>query len=197
MSIYSAPVEVVNAALSRMGVRPIQGLDEAAKPAIVANDIYEGVIRDLLTKHGWTFARKEEDLAYQGTAEGQYSSTFNLPSDLLTINVVTDTGGTLVDYAVVGNKVLANTATGLRLAYQYRALEGDWADDFAEGVVCMLRAHFYRALREDEVAGERMERMAEMRLMRAMVRDKRQAPPKREARINGGRLVAAWRGSVV
>ena len=196
MSIYSAPVEVVNAALSRMGVRPIQGLDEAAKPAIVANDIYEGVVRDLLARHSWSFARKEVDLVYQGTTTGRYSSAFNLPADLLSIITVTD-GGILVDYAVVGTKILANTASGLRIAYQQRAPEGEWADDFAEGVVMMLRSHFYRALREDEASGERMERGAEFKLMRAMVRDKRQAPPVPEQRINGGRLVAAWRGSVV
>ena len=196
MSIYAAPVEVVNAALSRMGIRPIQGLDETSKPAIVANDIYEGVIRDLLTRHSWSFARKEATLVYQGTTTGEYSQVFVLPAEMLSlINI--KIGETLIDYRVLEDKVLTNTAdTSLRANYHYRAPEGKWADDFAEAVVRTLQAHFYRALREDEPAAERTEQAAEYKFMRAMVRDKRQSPPPKEQRINGGRLTSAWRGSI-
>lgn len=193
MSNYAAPVEVVNAALSGMGIRPIQGLDETSKPAIVASDIYEGVVADLLTKHTWSFATKRADLVYQGSTTGYYSSVFAVPSDA--INVVTVTmNGVLADYAVQENKILANVGDGLEIKYHYRAPEGDWPGDFAECVVRYLRAHFYRALREDEANADRVEANAEARLTRAMVRDKRQSPPSKEQRINGGRLVTAWRG---
>ena len=195
MSIYTVPVEVVNAALSRMGVTPINDFSSSAKPAIIANDVYEGVVRDLLARHSWSFAKKRADLVYQGETTGDYSAVFAVPSD--SINVIkVETDGVLVDYEVQENKILANVSDGLQIKYHFRALEGDWPADFAEAVVRTMMAHFYRGLREDDNEAERQEKIAEARILRSMVRDKRQSPPKPEQRINGGRLVSAWKGKI-
>lgn len=197
MSPYTAPVEVVNAALARMGVRPVQGLDETSKPAIVANDMYEGIVASLFARHYWLFALKEDKLQYQGTTTGEYSAVYSLPADLVSLVNVTSSGK-LIDYRILSGKVVCNhgSETELRALYVYRALEGSWPPDFADAVVVRLQAEFQRALREDEPVAQSLERMAEMKFIRAMVRDKRQAPPRPEMRINGGRLASAWRGGL-
>lgn len=190
---YAAPVEVVNAALSRLGKRPLQDLSGASKPAMVASDIYEGIVGDLLTRHTWSFATKRELLVHKRSTTGEYTEVYAVPSD--SINLIrVSSGGVLIDYELQGEEILTNVKTDLVAKYHFRAIEGSWPADFAEAVVRMLQAHFARALDEDESAAERLEQNAEARFTRAMVRDRRQSPPKSEQRVNGGRLATAWRG---
>lgn len=197
MSKYAAPIEVINAALARMGAQPLQDLSARSKPAIIANELYEAEVRNLMARHRWSFCIREETLTYQGATEGLYSSVFVLPPDCISLVNVTVDGG-LIDYRLEGAKVLCNQAQGtnLRALYSYRANEGDWADDFAMGVVMMLHAHFVRALREEGAEADRLESRAEVKLATAMVRDRRQSPPTPVMRTNRSGLAEVWRGGV-
>ena len=67
MSNYAAPIEVVQAALHRLGEETITSLTDGSAAALVATSNYEGIVRAALTKHAWSFATSITALTLQET----------------------------------------------------------------------------------------------------------------------------------
>ena len=51
MSAYAAPIEVIQAALHRIGEEEIGSLDEDSSAARIAASNYEGIVRTVFSRH--------------------------------------------------------------------------------------------------------------------------------------------------
>lgn len=181
MSIYAAPIEVLQAACGRVGEQ-IVSLDDGSAPALIANANYEGIVRAALTKHAWNgFANRTDDLTFQETVElGPWTSAFVHPADVLNIRYVMISGCRLDRgaYEIQQGRVLtcASSTTELQAVVSYRAGEDEWPDDFAESIVVRMQALFMEGLLDRWQDARLKQKDAELIMQAAIVRDKRQYP---------------------
>lgn len=196
MSAYAAPIEVIQAALHRVGEEELASLDEDASAARVANSNYEGIVRALFARHAWTFAKQTLDLTYdEEVALGQWSHAFVWPSEVMNIrSVVYAEGGRRLragEYAIESGRVLTRSDTPLQIIATVRALEADWPGDFSEAVVVRLHGLFLEALCDKPQDARIKIKDAEMLVRDAILRDKRQEPG---VSAEFAPLAEAWRG---
>lgn len=192
---YATPIEVVQAALHRIGEEEISTLDENSSAARVVNSNYEGIIGAYFARHAWTFAKRTLDLTYQGEVElGPWTHAFVWPAEVRNIRYVMRRGVRLrsAEYAVENGKILTRTDDALQIVATVRAPESDWADDFAEAIVVRLQGLFLESLCDKPQDGRLMKRDAEALMRDAITRDKRQEPGQS---IEFAPLAEAWRGS--
>lgn len=78
-------IEVCNFALGRIGIEPIESLDEASKAARTCKQFYDFVRKTVLRKHSWNFATKREALALIGSTSAEYKYTYAYPGDAVAL----------------------------------------------------------------------------------------------------------------
>lgn len=198
MSIYAAPIEVVQAALGRVGDEVITDLAEASPAALIASANYEGLVRANLCRHAWLFAKRTDNLTLEGpVTSGDYVWSWILPPDILNLRWVQSRGQRLRfrDYTLEGARVLtidpfAGADCTPQSVSTIRAPENLWPDDFAEGMVTRLEGLFMGALADKWQDGRTKIGDAEKLMQAAIVRDKRQQPATSQ---EFNRLAERWR----
>lgn len=195
MSSYSAPIDVYRKAMPLIGAEPPSSLDDGTDEAITANAVYEGIVEDVLSRHGWSFATKRATLVYQGESGDKPAYIYSLPSEILSIRHVLYDLYAFKDYELRSNKLYCDITenTDLDIIYNWRAPESSWPSDFAWAVVNKLAAALAQGLLDRARQGEALDMKAEKLLHRASVRDRRSSgnlpfqsdPP----------LVKKWRGT--
>lgn len=197
MSNYAAPIEVVQAALHRLGEETITDLTDGSAAALIATSNYEGIVRAALTKHAWSFATSITGLTLQETIElGPWTKayTFEDPG-VINLRYVMDAGRRLRsgEYEKQGGRVLTRVAlTTPQAVVTTRAGEGDWPDDFAEAIVVRMQALFLEGLLDRWQDARLKQRDSDAAMLSAMLRDKRQSPG---IQVETNPLAEAWRGA--
>ena len=194
MSAFASPIEVVQAALHRIGEEEISTLDENSSAARVVSSNYEVIVGGYFARHAWTFAKRTLDLTYQGEVElGPWTHAFTWPPEVRNIRYVMREGARLrmSEYAVENGRILTRSDDALQVVATVRAPEGDWADDFAEAMVVRLQALFLESLCDKPQDGRLLKRDAEGLMRDAIIRDKRQEPGQS---VEFAPLAEAWRG---
>lgn len=192
---YAAPIEVVQAALHRVGEDVIASLDDASTPAQVATSNYEGIVESVFARHAWTFAKQTLDLTYQGAVTlGPWTHAFVWPAEVMNIRYVMQDGVRLRagDYSLESGRLLTTSDEDLQIVATVRAPEGDWPADVAEAIVTRMHALFLEALCDKPQDARLLKRDAEDMIRKAILRDKRQEPGVSVAFVP---LAEAWRGS--
>jgi hypothetical protein len=127
-------IKLISDAVVKLGDAPVLTLDDGRVAAIAGDARYNGIVRKILAKHHWGFARKQQSLSrLTGVAFGNYQFAFQLPADWVLI-IRTDPAG---DFAIYGDQLHTNQ-DAVRLEYVYHAPEAKWPNYFAEVVVCKL-----------------------------------------------------------
>lgn len=102
----ASKVEIVNLALTRLGQRSVQSLDEASNEAVWGKKLYDRVRRTVLREVPWRFALKLETLALLDEDPPTYSYSYALPSDcLMVVDVVSSYQNTQAAFERVGNAI--------------------------------------------------------------------------------------------
>jgi hypothetical protein len=195
MSAFAAPIEVVQAALHRVGEESISSMDEGSAAALVAASNYEGIVRAQLKRHAWTFATDTVNLTHQAEVElGLWTHAYVYPASVINIRWVM-LGGVKQrsgDWTLQKRRVLTRLDdAGYQAVVTTRATESEWSDDFAEAMVVRLQGLFLESLCDKPQDGRPKIKDAEALFRIAIVVDKRQTPG--EATIEGD-LQLAWRG---
>lgn len=181
MSTYASPIEVIKAALHRVGEASITSLTDGSAQAQVANSNYEGVVRRALTRHAWTFATETLPLTLQETvAKGVWTKAYTYDaSRVLNIRYVMDGGRRLRqgEYELQSGRVLTRVELETpEVVVTVRAAEQDWPDDFAEAVVVRMQAVFLEGLLDRWQDARLKHKDSNDEMLQAMLRDKRQSP---------------------
>lgn len=194
MPRYANAIEVIQAALHRVGEASISSLTDGSAAASVANANYEGVVGDLLERHAWTWATKTADLTLIGESDNaSWGYEYALPDDCINLRFVTHQGLPIGEghWTLQGDKVLVHSESEYQATYTWRATESVWPYNFGEAIVTRLQALFLGGLLDRWQEARLIEKDAEAKIMRAMTRDKRQAPATRAQRSD---LPDIWRG---
>jgi hypothetical protein len=195
MPAFSAPIEVVQAALHRIGEEEITSLDDDSSGARVASSNYEGIVRSFFARHAWTFAKQTLALTYQGAVTlGPYLHAFVWPSTVMNVRYIMQDGVRLRtgEYTIESGRVLTRSNRPLQVVATVRADEADWPGDFSEAVVVRMQALFLEALCDKPQDARLKTRDADVLMRDAIIRDKRQEPG---VSIEFVPLAEAWRGS--
>lgn len=137
---------IANAALTLLGERRINDLDENSKTANVLKERYDEVRDALLRRHPWNFATARAQLAKEVTAPTWgFDNSYTFPSDLLRLLEVENPNHW--PYRVEGRSIVTDLDAPLQIVYTKeitvvgemdvlfrQALAADLAADVAESI---------------------------------------------------------------
>lgn len=146
----TSQVDIANRALTKLGAARIISFGDDNKQARAVSSMFD-IVRDAeLRSHIWQFSVKRTSLpALLSKPDWGFEYEYQLPSDCLRILMVNDTypGPSLedyrnqpvADYAIEGNKILADFAAPLKIRYSSRVSETtQWDSMFVEAFACRL-----------------------------------------------------------
>jgi hypothetical protein len=115
-------VGIVNLSLARIGEGAISSIDGTDSTSILAKQVYDYVLDEVLEEHDWTFAKKSYALAQDATApvDPAYNFRYALPSDYIKDRGINHER---MDYVIRGGYLLTNydnTSGDLILHYTRR-----------------------------------------------------------------------------
>ena len=144
MAEATTDVSVASRALVLIGDTPISAFDGSSTGAIVAENIYDTIIADLLTQHPWRFSVRQSDLSHlEATPEALFTDAWQIPTDALLVRRVI-VNGSDVTYEIYGDKIFSNfdETNTLTANYIFRSLEQDWPPYFLFAAQLQLAAMF-------------------------------------------------------
>jgi hypothetical protein len=115
-------VEIVNSALNKIGARRITSLSDGSKAAIIANDQYDRLRKEVLRSHPWNFAIAYAQLAATVNTPiwtKQWTKEFVIPTDVLRVletDLTSDADWELGNNTD-NNKVIFTNSTSLKIKY--------------------------------------------------------------------------------
>lgn len=147
--------DICNQALVLVGANTITSFSQNTTESIVANQLYETTVEDLLTKCRWRFASKQVQLSKNATnPDARYESSYALPSDALILHTVT-VSDSVINYDRYQQNIFTNTSTSDTVIadYTFQPSESIFPPYFAKVLVFELASLFAGAIaRNDQLA---------------------------------------------
>jgi len=147
--------DICNQALVLVGANTITSFSQNTTESIVANQLYETTLEDLLTKCRWRFASKQIQLSKNTTnPDARYESSYALPSDAIVIHTVTVSDQVII-YDRYGQNIFTNTTSSDTVIadYTFQPSESIFPPYFAKVLVFELASLFAGAIaRNDQLA---------------------------------------------
>jgi hypothetical protein len=152
----ASKIGLVSNALILIGDLPITSLTGNSRAQVVANNLYDNIVAHELTKHRWGFARKKAQLAKVNAdpVGTEYSSMYQLPSDLLTLIKLNPN----LPYQVLGDRVYCNYSGDLYCDYIYDVSEAEYPAYFTKMIEYALAKDFALAISESATIKDAMAR---------------------------------------
>ena len=173
MAVATTDVAVASMALVLIGDDPISAFDGSTTGAIVAENIYDTVVADILTQHPWRFAVKQTDLSHlEATPEALFTDAWQIPTDALMIRRVIVSGSDIT-YEIYGDKIFANVdeTNTVTANYIFRALEQDWPPYFLFAAQLQLASLFSMSVAGKPDMSQDFETKADFALRKARAID--------------------------
>ena len=117
----------------------------------VANNLYDNIVQNELTKHRWGFARRKAQMSLltdTPTDPNEWKSIYQLPTDLLFLITVSPDS----NYQVYGDKVYSNSSNALYADYIANVTEDEWPVYFAKMIEYALAMDFAASIRDSSAA---------------------------------------------
>lgn len=190
---YAAPVELIQAALSRIGSVSLTSLEDDSMEARVANLNYEGLARKRLSMGPWTFASRPVFLVRAGERNvGRLRFAYQIPPESIHVLWV-GLGETRAQrWSIDQGHVLLDSDQPWEARIAVRAPESDWSAAFSEAFIVELEALFMAALQRMPQEAQMRAREADRLFRIALAGDDRQQTGVQHLRP--GPLAQAWRG---
>jgi len=157
----TSSVEICNSALYKIGAQRITALSDNVKAAIICNDQYDRLRKEVLRAHPWNFAITWVALAATANTPvaEEYTTEFALPSDVLRV-LETNLAENLdweIGYNVDGIKVLFCNDTAVTIKYIKNVTNTTlFAPDFEEALAFRLAADIAYALVQSQTVQAQM-----------------------------------------
>jgi len=178
----ASEVEICNAALAKIGERPIVSLTQANSAAATHCLTRYTVARDyLLRQHDWNFALKRTALARLSTAPAfGWSYAYQLPADLIRISGIWDNAGGdgAFDYRIEGGLVVTD-AEAVYLLHVAQVTDANAMPiDFREALAVKLAAELAILLPQSrELSSQLEQQFRQISLPSARAADGADNPP--------------------
>lgn len=187
----ASKTRIIKAAVVRLGEEAPQAITEDTDALIAAEALYDEIVEEALTRHGWSFAKRTRTLVRTDTTPAKpWLYVYAMPAGGLNIRDLTDECGVPVDYEVIGNTLLSRHEGPLTLIETWRPSEERWPADFAGAIQEELLGQLLGAF-EERIRSIEVREIAAGKMSRAFQRDMRQNPPRR---VSNSPLLRAWFG---
>lgn len=170
---------IIQRAATRTGNEAITSLDDGGAVSTLAAEHYEGIVEEYLTQHAWKFARRVEAMSLTAlTPEKPWSQVWRKPGGLLSLQYVQDENGQRLDQEERSTAqgaccVVLGVNASLFAVGTFRVDESEFPPDFAMAIQHRMEAINYGGIAEQHDLADKRERMAELKLQKARVRDQR------------------------
>lgn len=139
-------IKLISNALILIGDLPVTSLSGNSRAETVANNLYDNIVQNELSKYRWGFATRRAQLAL--TAEvpvgDQYKHSYQLPTDLLALIKIDSS----MNYRIYGDKLHINSNGPVYAEYTANVREGDWPVYFAKMIEYALAMDFAPSIRD-------------------------------------------------
>ena len=142
----ASKIQLISNALILIGDPPITSLEGNSRAQTVANNLYDNIVQNELTKYRWGFARKkiQLDLTTEVPVGTEWQSIYQLPADLLFLIKINPQ----VPYGLYGDKLYCNASSAIFADYIYNAPESTWPVYFSKMIEYALAMDFAPSIRD-------------------------------------------------
>ena len=147
----ASKIDLISNALIMIGDTPINSLTGGSRRETVANNLYDNIVQNELTKHRWGFARKQAQISRltdPPVDTTRWKTVYQLPTDLLFLITVSPDS----NYQVYGDKVYSNSNQALYADYIANTPEDEWPVYFAKMIEYALAMDFAASIRDSSAA---------------------------------------------
>lgn len=146
-------LKIANSALIKLGVNRLTALTEQNKAAILINEQYDKMRRNVLRDHPWNFAIARTSLALLASApEWEYAYQFQLPIDCLRVLTFSED----CDWRIEGRYLLSNSGVA-KIKYIKDVTDHSLFDDsFAEALSWKIAADLAFPLVQSQTLAQQM-----------------------------------------
>ena len=167
----TSSIDICSNALLLLGDNKISAFNESAG-GLVAENLYDSVLEDLLTQHHWRFATKKKQLNRISTDPiNGYSYKHQLPADYLRAIGISPNG----PYDIFEDELHANY-NPVELDYIYKPAVAEWPPWFVKAMEYAMAAELAEAVTEQTTRAEFYQKKAEIQIAKAMGIDSQQRP---------------------
>jgi hypothetical protein len=145
-------IDVASQALGLCRANPISSFNEGTNEADIISLYYDTFIKDIFTRHTWSFSIAErqinQDAEYDG---GEYKYAYIIPSDCLRVSsVYSDNQGSITkDFRIQGDRILTNNNKCF-VKYSRYIDEDNWDGAFMQYAIHALASLICLPLTDDE-----------------------------------------------
>jgi len=170
----ASKIDLISNALILIGDLPITSLTGNSRAQVVANNLYDNVVQNELTKYRWGFARKKAQLGKDATAivGTEWNAKYILPSDLLTLIKLNPNQ----PYQVIEDRVYLNHSGDLYCDYIANVSEANFPVYFSKLIEYALAKDFAMSIRDNATTKQIMAMEYENQSRMARYTDSQQHP---------------------
>lgn len=173
----ASETSIANAALSLLGERRIDSLDDGTPTANVLKERYPEIRDATLRAHPWNFATKRISLAADATTpDWKYDRQFTLPTDLLRLLLVNNPEK--IPYEVEGRTIVTDLGAPLEIQYTAQITDANQMDVlFREALSAALAADVAEAITGSTSKVEAMLAIRDQKIRAARTPDAQEPTP--------------------
>lgn len=176
-------LQIVNGALSRLGIAPISAIGEDSEAGTLSASTYEVYRDQLLHAHPWNFATKQATLNPAAVIPPGWGSAFILPNDCLRVLEIvwTDRIGWDTRWLVQDGTLLYESSgeTSLEIRYIYRVTQpGRFSAGFTDALMSKLAAEWAEPLTSSNTLMDRMVQEHDRKIRETRSYDGQEAYPR-------------------
>lgn len=166
----AADIDVINAALNKLGEPAITAVSDNSRPARLANRTYADIRDALLREYSWNFATKRTSLAADAEAPAWgFEKSYTLPGDCLRLLELDNDNDN--DWRHEGNTIVTDISAPLRIRYIGSVQVGEMEATFREALAARLAMEWAEPLSQTTSKGESMATLYQNKLRVARTAD--------------------------
>ena len=166
----AADIDIINAALSKLGEQPLASVADQSPPGRLANRTYVDIKQALLREFPWNFAIKRVALAVDAAAPvWGFDFAYNLPGDLLRLISLDNSSD--YDWRNEGGQIVTDITTPLKIKYVADVLEGKMDATFREALAARLAMEWAEPLSQTSTVVQQMTSLYRNKLQVARIAD--------------------------
>ena len=142
----ASKIQLISNALILIGDLPVTSLSGNTRAETVANNLYDNIVQNEISKFRWGFARRQAQLSLTtevpiGT---EWSSIYQLPADMINLIKLDPS----IPYQILGDKAYCNYSGALYCDYIANVSEAAWPAYFAKMIEYALAMDFAPSIRD-------------------------------------------------
>jgi len=146
----ASKIQLISNALILIGDLPVTSLSGNTRAETVANNLYDNIVQNEISKFRWGFARRQAQLSLTtevpiGT---EWSSIYQLPVNMLNLIKLSPS----INYQILGDKVYCNYSGSLYCDYIANVSESEWPVYFSKMIEYALAMDFAPSIRDSASA---------------------------------------------